>query len=308
LTAYHPCTNGQTERVNQTLEQYLQCYSSYQQDNWVDYLPLAEFAYNNHPSSTTQQSPFYANFAFNLTFDPIINTDISIPTAEGLTNRLHRIREELVAELRHAQEIQARNFNRHALQPPPFNVGNQVWLLCRNIKTKHPSNKLNFRKLGPYTISAKRGLLAFQLDLPLEMLRLHPVFHVSLLEPYHPPTNIPGRVVPPPPPTFLDGKNSVPWMEVDKILDCRKIGRRFDYLVSWVGCSVDKNSWVHLSDLSTGLSKAIEQFHRQMTNRKKKTRPSQLDLFPAHPRLTPPINNKNNASSPSTTPDSNKAN
>jgi transposase InsO family protein len=57
-TAYHPQTNGQTERVNQELEGYLRIFTSQQQDNWDDLLPLGEFSHNNHVHSSTQQTPF----------------------------------------------------------------------------------------------------------------------------------------------------------------------------------------------------------------------------------------------------------
>ncbi|KAL2004449.1 hypothetical protein VTN00DRAFT_5204 [Thermoascus crustaceus] len=63
-TTAHPQTDGQTERMNQTLEQYLRCYINYQQDNWVELLPMAQFAYNSAKNETTQESPFYANYGF----------------------------------------------------------------------------------------------------------------------------------------------------------------------------------------------------------------------------------------------------
>ena len=62
---YHPKANGQAERTNQTLEQYLRLYCNYQQDNWSELLPLAEFAYNNAPSATTGVSPFFANKGYH---------------------------------------------------------------------------------------------------------------------------------------------------------------------------------------------------------------------------------------------------
>ena len=63
-TAYHPQTDGQTERVNQTLEQYLRNYCSYQQDDWFELLPLAEHAYNSATSESSKVSPFYANYGY----------------------------------------------------------------------------------------------------------------------------------------------------------------------------------------------------------------------------------------------------
>jgi len=64
-TAYHPQTDGQTERLNQTLEQYLRCYVNHEQNNWVSLLPMAQFAYNSSENSTTRMSPFYANYGYN---------------------------------------------------------------------------------------------------------------------------------------------------------------------------------------------------------------------------------------------------
>ena len=64
-SGYHPEGDGQTECMNQTLEQYLRVYCNYQQNNWSDLLPIAEFAYNNAPNATTGISPFFANKGYH---------------------------------------------------------------------------------------------------------------------------------------------------------------------------------------------------------------------------------------------------
>jgi len=64
-SGYHPEGDGQTERTNQTLEQYIRVYCNYQQDNWSSLLPLAEFAYNNTPSATMGVTPFFANRGYH---------------------------------------------------------------------------------------------------------------------------------------------------------------------------------------------------------------------------------------------------
>ena len=64
-SGYHTEGDGQTERTNQTLEQYLRAYCNYQQDNWSELLPLAEFAYNNAPNATTGITPFFANKGYH---------------------------------------------------------------------------------------------------------------------------------------------------------------------------------------------------------------------------------------------------
>jgi hypothetical protein len=80
-SGYHPEGDGQTERVNQTLEQYLQVYCNYQQDNWSDLLPLAKFAYNNALSATTGLSSFYANKGYH--------PNLAVHPEQDLSTSLH---------------------------------------------------------------------------------------------------------------------------------------------------------------------------------------------------------------------------
>jgi len=72
LTAYHPQTDGQTEQVNQVLEQYLQCYVDYNLSNWSDLLPGAEFAYNNQVHECIKESPFFLEYGRHLRAGPIL--------------------------------------------------------------------------------------------------------------------------------------------------------------------------------------------------------------------------------------------
>ena len=89
-TAFHPESNGQTEQINQTLEQYLRIYCDYHQDNWSQLLPLAEFVYNNAKSASTGTSPFYANYGRHPCHTIRIRRPAATtnPSAETLTQRL----------------------------------------------------------------------------------------------------------------------------------------------------------------------------------------------------------------------------
>ena len=87
-TAYHPQTDGLTERTNQTLKTYLRAYTSYQQDDWVNYLALAEFSFNNRTNSSTQQSPFFANLGYNPDFEIRITERTTNPAATDLASCL----------------------------------------------------------------------------------------------------------------------------------------------------------------------------------------------------------------------------
>src|SRR5258708_18646383 len=87
-TTNHPQTDGQTECVNQILEQYLHVYCSYQQDDWVDYLRVAEFQYNNSSHEATRTLPFFTNYGFHPTSSSVPG-HIHNPAASNLTSHLN---------------------------------------------------------------------------------------------------------------------------------------------------------------------------------------------------------------------------
>ena len=106
-TAYHPETDGQTERVNQTLEQYIRLYTNYQQDDWVSLLPLAEFAYNNTLHSATQVSPFFANKGYHLRLEVSIEKVMSY-AAQQYAEDLDALHQYLQDQIRLAIEQYAK--------------------------------------------------------------------------------------------------------------------------------------------------------------------------------------------------------
>ena len=126
FSAYHPQTNDQTKRVNQVLEQYLQCSINYHQDNWVDLLPLAEFAYNNTIQDSTKQTPFFANYGHHPRFDQFQLSTSKNPVAEDLATRLLEIEKDMKTKLLEAQERQKRNADKSHKQHPPIHVGDKV--------------------------------------------------------------------------------------------------------------------------------------------------------------------------------------
>ncbi len=89
-----------------------------------------------------------------------------------------------MAELKLTQEWQKKQANRRPKDHPNFKVGDKVWLLIKNITTTRPCAKLDYKRLRPFKIAKFVGLVACQLELPPQF-KIHYVFHVSLLEPYH---------------------------------------------------------------------------------------------------------------------------
>src|SRR5215813_4462204 len=103
-SGYHPEGDGQTERTNQTLEQYLRVHCNYQQDNWADLLPLAEFAYNNAPSATTGISPFFANKGYHPNLQVQIERELVSENAKKFVADLDELHTELKLAISEAQK------------------------------------------------------------------------------------------------------------------------------------------------------------------------------------------------------------
>ena len=120
--------------------------------------------------------------------------------------------------------------NRKRRSAPIFSRGQKVWLSRRHVGSTRPSSKLDVRRLGLFPVIGQIGTSSYRLELP-SSLKIHPVFHVSLLEPHNPNT-FPGRVVAPPPPVVVDG---APEHEVATVLDSKIVRGQLFYLVDWVG-------------------------------------------------------------------------
>ena len=134
-SAFHPQTDGQSERVNQVLEQYLCCVIDYNQDNWNDLLPTAEFAYNNTVHSSTKTSPFYANYGFHPRFEFKHSASSKVPAAEDHVAKMQDIITSLITDIKHAQDSYKANADCHRMEAPELGPGDKVWLLQRNVKT-----------------------------------------------------------------------------------------------------------------------------------------------------------------------------
>ena len=185
-TAYHPQTDGQTERVNQELEQYLRLFTSERQDDWDDLLPMAEFGYNNHIHSSTQQTPFMVDTGRHprMGFEPTRRPS-KVEAVNEFADRMKGTLEEAKSALSKAKDDMARYYNQRRTPTPKFEAGDKVYLDSSDIRTTRPSKKLSHRYLGPFEVVRPVGTHAYRLRLPQSMARIHPVFHVVKLLPAH---------------------------------------------------------------------------------------------------------------------------
>lgn len=197
------------------------------------------------------------------------------PAAADFAQHMSEIQAELRFELQHAQELHAKNANCHRLPTPDLQVGNKVWLLRKNIKTTRPSSKLDFKRLGPFKIEAQINPVAFKLQLP-SSFKIHPVFHVSLLEPYHADPSS-DRQQPPPPPVEIEGE---PEFEVAEILDSKIQRNRLFYLVDWLGYDISERSWQPAANLKNS-PELLAEFHDKYPD---KPNPSMLNRAPSRRR------------------------
>ena len=242
-TAFHPQTDGQTERVNRILETYLRHYVSTSHSDWDILLAGAQFAYNNAWQESVGNSPFYLNRGRHARI-PLGHGLVSVPAAGNFVDRIQESISRAKTLLIAAQQRQ-KSFADRGRRELEFEVGASVLLSTKYLQLKNPgARKLLPKWIGPFKILKRVGQVAYRLDLPVS-LKIHPVFHVSLVQPYR----SDGRVQPPPPPIELeDGLE----YEVERILNHRdrkvrtKGNRtviRTDYLVSWKGYGPEHNSF-----------------------------------------------------------------
>ena len=250
-TAYHPRTDGQSERTNQWLEQYLRFWVNERQDNWTQYLPMAEFTHNNWPNESTRESPFNILMGYNPRAD-WIDRPSPIPQVALRVKQFKEARSRAQELMIKAQQ----KWIKHK-DTPKYQEGDLVWLEGRHLRTNQPTTKLAPRRHGPFRVTQVMSAVNYRLELPTQW-SIHPVFHTDLLTPYREtPTHGPNYQRPPP--DLIDGEEEY---EVEKILDSRRFGRtkKLQYLVKWRGYPDSDNQWISKDDVFA--DDAIREFKR----------------------------------------------
>jgi hypothetical protein len=169
-TAYHPQSDGQTERVNQELEQYIRIFVSERQNDWDTLLPLGEFTYNNHIHASTQHTPFFLDTGRHprMGFEPNQRPS-KVEAINEFADRMKSSLDEAWAALAKSKEDMARYYNQRQTPAPKFAVGEKVFLDASDISTTRPTKKFTHRYLGPFPIVRPVGSHAYRLKLPQSM-------------------------------------------------------------------------------------------------------------------------------------------
>ncbi|THC87386.1 hypothetical protein EYZ11_013167 [Aspergillus tanneri] len=280
-TAYHPETDGQTERMNATIEAYLRSFCDRTQTNWASLSPIAQLAVNGRNATATGISPFFLDHGYDMETIQLDNTQDTnlVPTetqrtkaqqGHDIVTKLAHALDIAKAELAAAQQKYEAYTNRHRTSAPAYRVGDKVWLDLRNIRTERPSKKLDIRN-AKYTIIEKVGSHAYRLNTPPG---IHNVFHVMLLRPANS-NPFPSQQNDDyqPPPQLVDGEEEY---LVQEILDERfaRVGRGFrhEFLVKYTG--YQQPEWNHADAMED--TEALDRWrkdHPQPPQKPKKKKP-----------------------------------
>ena len=185
-TVFHPQTDGQTERVNQELEQYLRMFIDHRQEQWPEWLGTAEFAYNNKAHSSTKTSPFKANYGQDPRMGFEGRKKGKYVGAEKFIKKMKEIQEEAKAALEKAQADIKKYADRKRSDVEEYKVGDLVMLSTKDLKYQmvgRRTEKLTERYVGPYKVKEIISSNAVKLELP-SIVKIHPVVNVSRVRRY----------------------------------------------------------------------------------------------------------------------------
>jgi hypothetical protein len=284
-TSFHPQTDGQTERTNRTLEQYLRCFIDVDMLDWEEWLPLAEFSMNNAWQETIQCTPFEMNFGQHPRTPLDLNPDIAgadggstghlrsrEPKAERLKAKIDRLLKKARSSYEQARSRQKQFADNHRRKEDTFSVGSRVLLSTKKITLATPGpSKLWPKFIGPFPVLGKIGENAYRLDLPPHLM-IHDVFHVSCLRKF-----IDGKSVIPPP-ISVEANHEY---ELEKVLDSRtvKAGRRsrLEYLVKWLDYGPEHNTWEPADVIQKAAKSLVAAFERRKAFHQKNRHPDVLN-------------------------------
>ncbi|KAF8692347.1 hypothetical protein RHS03_08627, partial [Rhizoctonia solani] len=251
--AYHPQSDRQTERINPTVKHFLRAYLGVNQKDWVKWLPMAEFAYNNAVHRATGKTPFKALYGWEPSLTPS-NIPTDVPKADTLATQMEAQWQEIEAAL---WQSKTRMTAGETGEPLTFEIGEEAWLDAKNVKLKTLSPKLTEQHLGPFKVAEKISNRAYCLEL-LPSMRIHNVFYVGLLSKVK--RDNKRAFENQPPPVTVDGEEEY---KVEGITDMEKRGEKWFFRVKWKGYGSEENTWEPRENLKNA-EKILKKFEKEM--------------------------------------------
>jgi hypothetical protein len=230
------------------------------QDDCDDHLALAEFAINDSVNSSTGYLPFYLAYGQKVQHPIDMAAHVNVPAAEQRADDIEEAIKHAKLKLQEAQARQAQYANQHR-KDITYTVGDKVYLSTANLYLPSSmSRKLTARYLGPFQVEQVVNPVTYKLKLPSTM-RIHPVFHISLIKPYKTYDEFTNRQEPTPVQHAVAEDNQ--WY-VEALLDksMRTHNRRIvHYLVRWKGFGLEDDSWVPNTAIEQSLIDEYEASH-----------------------------------------------
>jgi hypothetical protein len=208
--AYHPQTDGQSEKTNQHVETMLRIFCNYQQTDWVEYLPMIQYMINAQVSEMTKKTPFELWMGYiPRAHQP--EQPSHMPRVEWYETRFKEARRNAQEAMKRVQSLWTKEMKFRGYQKD-----DQVWLEAKHLQTTHPTTKLRPKRYRPFRVMEAISLVTYRLKLPVQW-KIHNMFHVSLLTPYRETEAYSANYLKLPP-EIIEGQEE--W-EVEKILDSR---------------------------------------------------------------------------------------
>jgi hypothetical protein len=260
--AFHSQTNDQTERQNQTLEQYFRNYVNYQQDDWANWLAFAEYAYNNSHHDSINMSSFQTLYVELIKWENTIQiaTNAEVLAAklcakQALFMRLQLEKSWMIVSAEQFKYYDAKHTSKI------YAIENKVYLCAKNIRSTRSSKKLDYKYYESYKISMLIDKQSYRLKLFANMRKIHNVFHVFLLESCKDLAEKKQT-------SFIYVNDEKQW-KIEQVLNSRKYREKLQYYIKWLNWDDIHNEWLnannmrHASDL---IVKYHEKYSEQMTN------------------------------------------
>lgn len=278
-TAYHPQTDGQSERMIQYIIQILRSGAA-EGDKWWDILGQVEFAINSLVNTSTKFSPFFAMYGYNPRGEDDITLPevIGSPTAEQIAKDRVRVQEELKRNIEKAQEAQKKQYDKRRDEAVSYQPGDKVMIDLTDYNRFGDAPKLAKKFEGPFEVLERVAEGAYRIKVP-SALKIHDVLPTVKLAPYNTGNPIDNPLgnreqFSPTSAIILEVDKEY---EVDEVLDSRKETKasgkrprpgRVEYLIHFTGYSNDDDEWCRAEQIRNAEEK-VEEFHKLHPNKEK---------------------------------------